>query len=163
MPNCIIAYTSEDDRFAEVRQAAMEQAYREGSRLILYDIDAATPFAKPLPTFWSAEDAEHDVPSRLTVADLEAAGRESIARQVQEAIEMGIDAFGWLPGEGGGDALAQYADEQRADMIMIPEELEHGGLISRLRGRTAEAIKEEAHSPVVVVHTDGHLSAVDAA
>ena len=160
-PTCIIAYTSEDNSFPEVRTAAIETARASNARLILYDIDAATPFAKPLPTAWSAEGGEDQVPNRLTVTDLERAGRPELMKQLQTALSMGIDAYAWLPGDVGGDALAEYADQQGADLIMMPEEMQDPGLIDRLRNKSVESAMEETHRPVAVVHADGEVEMME--
>lgn len=160
-PTCIIAYTSEDNSFPEVRKAAMETARQAQARLILYDIDAASPFAKPLPTFWAAEGAEDQVPTRLTTADLERAGRPEVMKQLQAALSMGIDAYAWLPGEVGGDALAEYADQQGADLIMLPEDLEDPGIIDRLRNKTLDSAVEETHRPVAVVRPSGEVDMIE--
>lgn len=160
-PTCIIAYTSEDNSFPEVRKAAMETARQAQARLILYDIDAATPFAKPLPTDVSAEGGKEHVPNRLTVADLERAGRPEVMKQLQTALSMGIDAYAWLPGEVGGDALAEYADQQGADLIMVPEELGEPGLIDRLRNKTLDSAVEETHRPVAVVRPSGEVDMIE--
>lgn len=160
-PTCIIAYTSEDNSFPEVRKAAIETARQAQARLILYDIDAATPFAKPLPTDVSAEGAKEQVPNRLTVADLERAGRPEVMKQLQGALSLGIDAYAWLPGEVGGDALAEYADEQGADLIMVPEELEEPGIIDRLRNKTLDSAVEETHRPVAVVRPNGEVDMIE--
>lgn len=156
-PTCIIAYTSEDNRFPEVRKAAIDAARQANARLILYDIDAASPWGKPLPTFWAAEGAQDQVPNRLTVADLERAGRPEVRKQLQAALSTGIEAFAWLPGEPGGDALADYADEQNADLIMVPEELEDPGFIDRLRNKTLDSALEETHRPIAVVRSSGEV------
>ncbi len=159
-PTVIVAYTSEDDRYAKVREAAIDTAKTSQARLILYDVDAASPFAKPLPTWWAAEGGPEQVPTRLSVEDLERAGREGIARQVQEAIDQGIEAFGWLPGEKGGDTLAEYAREQKADLIMVPADLEDPGIIDRLRNETLDDVEEHTSRPIAVVHDNGEVEMV---
>jgi nucleotide-binding universal stress UspA family protein len=159
-PTCIIAYTSEDDRLAAVRDAAIRTAKTSNARLVLYDIDAASPFAKPLPTEWSADSARDQVPTMLAVDDLERAGRMVIAEQVQAARSQGIDAYGWLPGEKGGDALADYAGQIQADLIMLPEELEDPGIIDRLRHATLEDVEENTTRPIALVLDDGEVKMI---
>ncbi len=118
----VIAVTGEDDRFAPVRRAAIERARAEGASLILYDIDAVTsPLESPVPTGWSAEGTEEKVGDRLGPQELEAAGREAIARQVQEARSLGVDAWGWLPSDKGRDALLEYAAKEPGARLLVPE------------------------------------------
>lgn len=156
-PTCIIAYTGEGDHLAAVRDAAVRTAKTSNARLILYDIDSASPFSKPLPTNWSAGDGEAEVPSLLTVGDLERAGRHEMASQVQDAIDAGITAFGWLAGDKGGDSLAEYAREHGADLIMLPKELEDPGIIDRLRNVTLDDVEERIDRPIAIVAPDGEV------
>ena len=118
----VIAVTGEDDRFAPVREAAQQRAKREHATLILYDLDAAeSPLESPLPTGWSAEGTEEEVGDRLGPEELEAAGREAVARQVVEARRQGLDAWGWLPSDAGREALLEYAAAQPGARIVAPQ------------------------------------------
>ena len=117
----VIAVTGEDDRYAGVRRAAIDRARDDRATLILYDLDAAgSPLESPVPTGWSAEGTEEDVGDRLGPEELEAAGREVIARQVEEARRAGIDAWGWLPSDKGRDALVEYAASLPGARILAP-------------------------------------------
>jgi len=118
----VIAVTGEDDRFAAIRRAGIERALAEHATLILYDIDAAgSALESPVPTGWSADGTEEDVGDRLGPEELAAAGREAISRQVVEARGQGADAWGWLPSDGGRDALIDYASRMPAARILFPE------------------------------------------
>ena len=118
----VIAVTGEDDRYAPVRRAAIERAKAERATLILYDLDAATgPLESATPTGWSAEGTEEDAADRLGPEELEAAGHEAIARQVQEARGSGIDAWGWLPSDDGREALLEYAARQPGAHVLVPD------------------------------------------
>jgi nucleotide-binding universal stress UspA family protein len=157
-PTTIIAYTSEDGRYDNVVQAALQTARDAEARLILYDIDAAQMFTSPTPTEWSAETPEQDWPELLNDDDLERAGRAPIARQVREARSAGVEAFGWLPQRKGADALAEYADRHHADLIILPAEMEEPGLFDRLRKATVKDAVEQTHRPVAVVHENGEVT-----
>lgn len=119
----VIAVTGEDDRFEPVRRVAIERARSEHATLLLYDVDAAgSALESPLPTQWSAEGTEERVEDRLGPDELRAAGREAIARQVEEARRQGIDAWGWLPSDTGKEALLEYAARQPGAHIMVPDD-----------------------------------------
>jgi hypothetical protein len=156
-PNCIIAYTAEDDRYAQVRVAAEEQARESGATLILYDIDAASPFSSPLPTAWDAEGDTELFPDRLAPEDLERAGRHEIAAQVRDARQVGVEAYGWLPSKKGADGVAEYADQQNCDLIMVPADLEGPGVLDRLRKATLGELVKDTSRPVAVVEEDGSI------
>jgi hypothetical protein len=117
----IIAVTTEDDRFAAARRAAVEQAREERATLVLYDIDAGgDPLESPLPTKWSAEGTDRRIGDRLGPNELEAAGRGAIARQVLEARRQGVDAWGWLPPHASPKALREYAERQPNALVIDP-------------------------------------------
>ncbi len=119
----VIAVTGEDDRYGQVRKAALERARSERATLILYDLDAPTgPLESATPTAWSAEGTEEDAADRLGPEELEAAGHEAIARQVLEAREAGVDAWGWLPSDKGREALIEYAAGQPGARILAPDD-----------------------------------------
>ncbi len=119
----VIAVTGEDDRFAPIRRAAIERALAEHATLILYDIDAVgSPLESPVPTNWSADGTEEEVGDRLGPEELEAAGREPIARQVEAARGRGVDAWGWLPSDKGREALVEYAAGEPAALLIVPDD-----------------------------------------
>jgi nucleotide-binding universal stress UspA family protein len=117
----IIAIAAEDDRYAHVRRRAIERARAAGATLVLFDVDARpSPLESPLPTNWSGQGEEEQFGDRLSLQDLEAAGRRPIADQVREAQAAGVEAFGWLPDSADADALRDYAVRQGADLVLVP-------------------------------------------
>jgi hypothetical protein len=59
----------------------------------------------------------------LDPIELEKLGRHELALQVQQARQRGLDAYGWLPDSPTGQALAAYAAQQHADLVIVPEPL----------------------------------------
>ena len=51
----IVVVSAEDDRFRAALDRAAELARAEKRPLILYDWDAASLLAAPVPTFWSGD------------------------------------------------------------------------------------------------------------
>src|SRR2546423_3876997 len=120
-PSTIIAITAEDDRFAHVRRRAIERARASGATLVLFDVDARPSLLEsPLPTNWSGHGEEEQFGDRLSIQDLEAAGRRPIADQVREAQAAGVEAFAWLPDSADPDALREYAARQGAGLVVMP-------------------------------------------
>jgi hypothetical protein len=153
-PGCVIAVTSEDERFALARREGLRLARRASRPLILYDWDAASFLAEPLPTWWSSDGWEDRFPDRLDAQQLEAAGRAPIAAQVREAAKSGVDAYGWLPSDHGPGPLAEYARHHRASVIVAPAALrEVHGLEALVNGvnRPIEELEQRAVAKVVVV------------
>jgi hypothetical protein len=119
-PATIIAVTSQDDGHAAVRRRAAALARDAGSTVILWARDAdVSPLESPLPTDWSGDGEEEQFGDRLDPKDLEAAGRESLGRQVGELRQEGVDAWAWLPDKADADNLASYAVDQHADLVLV--------------------------------------------
>ncbi len=122
----VLAVVSEHGSDA-VRQRAIELAQERGAGLILWDADAGRRLLEdPLPNQWSAHGEEEQFGDRLTVNDLEAAGRGDLARQVAEARAAGVEAWGWLPDDLDVDALRDYAARHGAEAVVLPADSELG-------------------------------------
>jgi hypothetical protein len=150
----IVVVAAEDERFGGALRRATELAVKRGEPLILYDWDAPSLLAEPLPTWWSSEGWDHRFPERLDADELEKAGRGVIAAQVKQARESGVEAFGWLPSDHGPRPLADYAGAQRASIVVVPRDLtELHGLDALLTGaaRPADDLAERASAAVVIV------------
>jgi hypothetical protein len=130
----VIAYTTEDDDHAEVRQAAASHAREHGCAVILYDAEAPGVLSEPMPNQWGSEGEGDRFGDRLSADDLEFLGHAGLARQVRQT-EAGIGVAGWLPKDHGPGALADYARSQGAHAIFVPDRLESiDELSSRLAG-----------------------------
>ncbi len=120
-PGTIIAVTSDDDRHRSVVERAATVASESGATVILFDIDAGSlsPLESPLPTVLSAEGQGEQFGNRLDPGDLDAAGQGALADRVRVVRAAGVDAFGWLPDKADAQALAEYAAEQAADLVLV--------------------------------------------
>jgi hypothetical protein len=118
-PAAIVAVIGEDERHTAVLKRAADVARTAGSTVILWDRDAASPLESPLPTQWSGDGEEAQFGDRLGPEDLEAAGREPLARTVRSLREDGLDAWAWLPSGSDAEDLASYATDQEADLIFV--------------------------------------------
>ena len=153
-PGAIVAVTAEDDRYAAARERAARLAQEHGRPVILYDLDAAALLESPLPTGWSSEGPDRDVPDRLDAEELEAAGRAAIAEQVRELVAQGVEAYGWLPSDRSAQALADYVNRQGAATVVVPRDIAelHGLQALLVAGTTApaEVLEERSVAEVVV-------------
>ena len=115
----ILVVTSDEERHAPVRRRAVELARDSGSTVILWARDAdISPLESPLPTDWSGDGEQEQFGNRLGPRDLEAAGREPLARQIGELRASGVDAWAWLPETADADHLVEYARQQGAGLIL---------------------------------------------
>jgi hypothetical protein len=122
-PSAIVAVTSDDDSHAAVVKRAGAVARNAGSTVILWDRDAATsPLESPLPTDWSGDGEQDQFGDRLGPNDLVAAGREPLARQVDQLRTEGLDAWGWLPDTADAEHLTRYAGDQHAELVLVSAE-----------------------------------------
>lgn len=122
---CFVVCTDETGRYDGSVATALQRASDEGARVILYNVTApGSAFSDPRPNEWAGEGAKEEFERPLDPVALEKLGRHEFALQVQRARENGVDAWGWLPSNFGGDALAQYAAQQSADLVLLPADLE---------------------------------------
>jgi hypothetical protein len=121
-PATILAIVPERDGDAVVARAS-ELAQASGARLILWDADAGTRLLEdPLPTQWSADGEEEQFGDRLTVSDLEAAGRAPFARRLADVQGRGIDAWAWLPSSQDADDLRSYAARHGVGTVVVADD-----------------------------------------
>lgn len=161
MPGCIIVYVGEGDHYWPLIARATAIAKQRESRLIFYDSDAASRLgASPLPTWWSSDGLPEQFENRLGPDELERAGRQELRDHVANARSEGIDAHAWLPSKRGARELAEYATEQRADLLIIPSDLEQKGLADWLKGQpTADEVADETKLPLLVVDLKQEVNA----
>lgn len=144
----VVAYTTGDDRHPAVRRAAVRHAQEHGCTVILYDADAASMIADPMPNQWASDGEADDLGDRLGLRQLELLGREPLATQVGEARAGGVDAYGWLPSDHGPRALADYAISQGAHRVFAPDELEKIDELSTFLQGTSDAADELARGGI---------------
>ena len=133
-PAAVIAVLSEQGSDL-VLDRAVELARERGSDLILWDADAGKRLLEdPLPNQWSAHGEEEQFGDRLTVNDLEAAGRAPLARRVADVQSRGVETWAWLPSSQDAEELRAYASRQGARTVVLAgdsdlrADLEAGGL-----------------------------------
>lgn len=142
---CFVVCTDETGRYDASLAKALDRAADEGARVILYDVSApGSAFSNPRPNEWAGEGEREMYDHPLDPIALERLGRHLLATQVQQARTRGIDAYGWLPEKSGGDALATYAAQQQADLVLLPEDLDEKDLTDYFApGRTTPGLTVE--------------------
>lgn len=157
-PSLIVAEVGEGGARDEVRRAAVGLAERVHARLVLYDADADSLLADPMPSNWSAEGAEDEFGDLLSPDDLEVLGRPELRAMVAEARERGVEAHGWLAGGRGIDSIEDYAERIAADLILVPADEAGRGPIADGEEDVLLAAREvPARVRVGVVHPDGRI------
>ena len=154
----VVAYTTGDDKHPAVRLGAVEHARDHGCTLILYDADAASTIAEPMPNQWGSEGEGRELGDRLDPDDLEFLGREPLASQVRDARAGGLQAYGWLPKDHGPGALAEYAREQGAHLVFVPDELETMDELSGALEGASDAVDAVAQPGIRIERVRAHAS-----
>jgi nucleotide-binding universal stress UspA family protein len=142
----LVAFVGEDDALDHVDRAAVELARRHRARLVLYDRDAASAFADPLPNQWASYGERDQYGDPLSDEELVRLGREPLARKVAAARRQGADAWGWLAERHGTDTMVDYARRHHADLVLLPDDLEEPGLADRLKRETVDRAVEEVQA-----------------
>ena len=143
LKHCIVACTDDTGRFAATVSAAAERAAASGASVILYDVAAPSALTSPRPNIWAGEGEREVYDHPLNPVELEKLGRHDFAEQVEQLREKGVDAYGWLPDHAGGAALAAYAAQQGADLVLVPAEIDQPDYVSALSGAGAPSVQVE--------------------
>jgi hypothetical protein len=132
---------------ARARQAAVRVAAAAGAELILLDRSDAT---------WG--DTPH---TELHDRDaLAAAGKDTLAGQVDAAAEAGVTATVWAHSLPAPEALGDSVRDLAVDLVVVADDFDKPGLLDRLRTKSVveRAFDAVGDTPVVVVAEDGSLS-----
>jgi hypothetical protein len=152
----LVALVDEAGDFDHVWAAAMAAAQgAPGARLIAYDGSSASALTEPVASPVSAQGVGDQYGALLSPEELDKLGRTAIARRVEDARRQGIDAWGRLASEHGMEALMGFASSQRADLVLLPEELGDPSVVDRVRGDTLADAAETAAVPIQVVAGHG--------
>ena len=147
----VLAVTSLDDspEFAAVRSCATWLA-AEGGEVVLFEITAASYLVSPYP-----EENRRQWIRTLGEPELRRLGRSPVAKQMEVIKARGGRAQAILPTSHGFKHLAEWAEREDADLILIPVSLVNPGLFERLRGYSLKTLLEHTERPVLVVYPDG--------
>ena len=127
---CFVVCTDETGKYDASVAKALDRAVAEGARVILYDVTASgSSFSTPRPNEWAGEGEVEQYDHPLDPVALEKLGRHMFAVQVKRARERGVDAYGWLPDKANGTALAEYAAQQDADLVLLPADLDQRDIV----------------------------------
>ena len=143
LKSCIVACTDDSGRFTATVTKAGERAKETGASVILYDVAAPSALTDPRPNIWAGEGEREVYDHPLNPVELEKLGRHDFAVQVEQLREQGVDAYGWLPQHGGGAALADYATQQGAELVLLPSTLEEPDYLSAVSERSSDALQVE--------------------
>ena len=148
----VLAVTSLDDapEYAAVRSCASGLAAADGGEVVLFEISAASYLVSPYP-----EENRRQWIRTLGEPELRRLGRSQVAKQMEAIRGRGAGAQAILPTAHGFRHLAEWAEREDADLILIPATLVNPGLFERLRGYSLKTLLEHTKRPVLVVYPDG--------
>ena len=148
----VLAVTSLDDspEYSAVRSCASRLAAADGGEVVLFEISAASYLVSPYP-----EENRRQWIRTLREPELRRLGRSPVAKQLEVIRACGAEAQAILPTSHGFRHLAEWAEREDADLILIPVSLVNPGLFERLRGYSLKTLLEHTTRPVLVVYPDG--------
>ena len=148
----VLAVTSLDDspEYAAVRTCATGLAAADDGEVVLFEITAASYLVSPYP-----EENRRQWIRTLGEPELRRLGRSPVARQMEVIKARGAGSQAILPTSHGFKHLAEWAEREDADLILIPASLVNPGLFERLRGYSLKTLLEHTTRPVLVVYPDG--------
>ena len=148
----VIAVTTLDDspEYAVVRSCAARLAADVVGEVVLFEISAASYLVSPYP-----EENRRQWIRTLGEPELRRLGRSPVARQMEAIRARGAGVQAILPTAHGFRHLAEWAEREDADMILIPVSLVNPGLFERMRGYSLNTLLEHTTRPVLVVYPDG--------
>ena len=148
----VMAVTTLDDspEFAVVRSCASTMASAVGGEVVLFEISAASYLVSPYP-----EENRRQWIRTLGEPELRRLGRSPVAKQMEVIRSRGARAQAILPTSHGFKHLAEWAEREDADLILIPVSLVNPGLFEQLRGYSLKSLLEHTTRPVLVVYPDG--------
>ena len=148
----VMAVTNMDDspEYAAVRTCASGLVAANVGEVVLFEISAASYLVSPYP-----EENRRQWIRTLGEPELRRLGRSPVAKQMEAIRARGPRAQAILPTAHGFRHLAEWAEREDADMILIPVSLVNPGLFDRLRGYSLKTLLEHTTRPVLVVYPDG--------
>lgn len=138
--------------FNRLRGWAAELAIANASQLVLFEMSAASYLVNPYP-----EDNRRQWQRVLTWRELLPMGRAPLARQLARIQARGIEGRAILPTTHGFKHLAQWAEWESIDLILLPVSLVRPGLLSRLRGYSLDNLLEHTDRRVMIVASNGTM------
>ncbi|MCY4364819.1 MAG: hypothetical protein OXE17_01120 [Chloroflexi bacterium] len=142
--------------FNGLRGWATELAIANASQLVLYEMSAASYLVSPYP-----EDHRKQWQRILSWRDLLPLGRAPLARQLARIQARGVDTGAILPSTHGFRHLADWANREDIDLILLPVSLVRPGLLARLRGYSLDSLLQHTNRRVMVVTDSGMMCAAN--
>jgi DICT domain-containing protein len=144
----------------ELRSRATDVAISHGADVVLFEMSAASYLVSPYPEDYGlpfVEDRRENWLKVLNESELNRFGRSAIASQIAEIRAKGVEAGAVLPTTHGFKHLANWAENESVDLILLPWYLVEPGLLDRLRGYSLRSLLEHTDRQVVVLQQDGTL------
>lgn len=138
--------------YNDLRGWATELAIANASQLVLFELSAASYLVNPYP-----EDHRQRWQRVLNWRELLPLGRAPLARQLARIQARGVEAGAILPSTHGFRHLAEWAEREDIDLILLPTALMRPGLLARLRGYSLGTLLDNTDRRVLVVDRNGTM------
>ncbi len=144
---------TDDDRSAElaaIRRVVADAARGHDATVVLYDLSAAGTLTNPYPHFAGAEWRH-----ALDGPRLQALGRGYLLPQIAAFQTRGVPAQAVIPEHHSFAHLADWAERERIDLIILPAKWAHPAFRDRLRGHSLTRLLDHTGVPVAIYEADG--------
>ncbi|MEE2881462.1 MAG: universal stress protein [Chloroflexota bacterium] len=150
----VLTDDGKDKQISEVRQNLIPFAKCQTAALILYDISAASYLVNPYPNAQTVEELNRP----LSTKDLALLGRQYLIDQINQLDQEGVCAGAILPTGHGFATLGSWAEQEKIDLVVIPEQMVQPGLFDRIKGYTLNKLLDHTKVPVLISKGDGKYS-----
>ena len=137
---------NQNEQINSMRKDISSFASENDAYVMLYDMSAASYLVNPYPS----GEVEKTSTKVLYTQDLGLMGRQYLIDQLEDFNEDELCAGVILATEHGFKHLAEWAEKEKADLIMIPQTLVNPGLIDRIKGYTLRKLLEATTIPIIV-------------
>ena len=137
---------NQNEQIDSMRKEISSFAAENEAYVMLYDISAASYLVNPYPS----GEVEKTSTKVLHTQDLGLMGRQYLVEQLDHLNNNELCAGVILATEHGFKHLAEWAESENADLIMIPQSLVNPGLIDRIKGYTLRKLLEATTIPIIV-------------
>ena len=143
----VLTEDGKKDSFGLVRESGISLATKTSADVIAYDTSAISYLVNPYPS----ELYEKEYSKSLDSSQLLVMGRQYLSEQINLFRNEGVSAKAVLPTDHGFEHLAEWADREEADVIMLPDSMIKEGIVGRLQGYTLSNLLSSTHKPVLIV------------
>jgi hypothetical protein len=147
-----ITHSKQSSELLALQSSAVAIALSQGADMLLYEMSAASYLISPYP-----EGDKGRWLRPLDAQELTRFGRGEVTSQLNEIKSKGVQVKAILPVTHGFKHLAEWAEKEEVDLIILPSSLVNSNLLNRLRGYNLTSLLEHSKKRIIVLEPDGDI------